>query len=618
MERKSKELQEDLYLEDNEIIIKEELPIVADGWQGSNKIMQALGVKLTESQNKIHETKNELKIVKKLLCCDKKNDSESDENININHIIEKLIEKGKLGFTILISSNIFLELILKQPCISCCNTDFSNCKSKINVNGLGICITSTYSLCSNVTEYCNEKLGDDFSKCLTGAALVGEEFFQGLYQAANISAENALEAYTYWASGEFIFNGELEEGNYDNSSQQMEHTILIAIAEKVLTILEKYNIKLNVGVDGDLFTNKILALLKVVNQIFADLKHKAKIVRSKIASDRNWKHLEQPIMSYYIRSSNSDTSTPTDKELAWMHTEENPDLTLSTPNLIGVDDNQCKRLLEFLKKITKLKDDQSLITTILCAAGNLIRFSDQDEKNLLATWKQREQKRQVNIAAIEIHNKIQAEKIINQKKQLEGFDYSQGYHEKQWESIILFLSGQNTLAILKTSGGKSLIYAVASILSQELIVIFTPQKALMDDQVIRMGILAAMLYASLEQPPLVQEKIFAEIASGLILPILALSATCLPSDAEIIQSVLEISDMKIIKTSIFYLTIGKCDDMTKALKKNFNPTIIGMYYGKLSSAEQTAIFTNWKNGTIKIMSAISAFGIEMGRARRAE
>jgi hypothetical protein len=206
-------------------------------------------------------------------------------------------------------------------------------------------------------------------------------------------------------------------------------------------------------------------------------------------------------MSYYTRcvyaastrSNNSDTVTPTDKELAWMHTEgvichlqgnhtkcwpevcwivENPDLTLPTPNLIGADNNQCKRLLEVLKKITKLNDDQSLITTIrtsyneafnriklnytekkidypksyrarhalsiihnnngfvdlqctVQAAGNLVIFSDQDEKNLLSIWKQREQKRQVNIAAIETRNKTRAEKIINQKKQLEGFDYSQ-------------------------------------------------------------------------------------------------------------------------------------------------------------------------------------------------
>ncbi len=74
----------------------------------------------------------------------------------------------------------------------------------------------------------------------------------------------------------------IQEGNYDSSSQQMEHAILIAVIEKVLIVLEKYNIKLNVRVDGDLSTNRTLALLNVVNQIFADLKHKAKIVRSKI------------------------------------------------------------------------------------------------------------------------------------------------------------------------------------------------------------------------------------------------------------------------------------------------------------------------------------------------
>ncbi|PKY57711.1 P-loop containing nucleoside triphosphate hydrolase protein, partial [Rhizophagus irregularis] len=93
------------------------------------------------------------------------------------------------------------------------------------------------------------------------------------------------------------------------------------------------------------------------------------------------------------------------------------------------------------------------------------------------------------------------------------------YRELQCESIESFLSGQNTLTILRTGGGKSLIYAAASILSQALTVVFTPQKSLMDDQVremVKFGIPAAMLYASSEQSPQVQEKIVSEIASGLI------------------------------------------------------------------------------------------------------
>ncbi|CAG8769587.1 16702_t:CDS:2, partial [Funneliformis caledonium] len=179
---------------------------------------------------------------------------------------------------------------------------------------------------------------------------------------------------------------------------------------------------------------------------------------------RNWKYFEQPIMRFYTRcvyaaftrTNDSEIPTPTDKELAWMHTEgpevcwivKNPDLSLSTPNLVGINDNQCKRLLEFLKKIMKLKENQSLITTIrtsyneafnlihnnngfielqrkIRVAGNLVNFSDQDEKNLFSIWKQREQKRKINLMAIEVRNKKQAEKIINQKRQLKSFDFSQ-------------------------------------------------------------------------------------------------------------------------------------------------------------------------------------------------
>ncbi len=54
-----------------------------------------------------------------------------------------------------------------------------------------------------------------------------------------------------------------------------------------------------------------------------------------------------------------------------------------------------------------------------------MNFSDQDEKNLFSIWKQREQKRKINLTAMEARNKKRAEKIINQKRQLESFDFSQ-------------------------------------------------------------------------------------------------------------------------------------------------------------------------------------------------
>ncbi|CAB4422880.1 unnamed protein product [Rhizophagus irregularis] len=968
VKRKSQEIQQDLYFDDlnNGRIIKDGLPILANGWQGS-QIIQAMGVKLVESQNQINEIRNELKVTKKRLrrSLDTihklnnqlKSDSESSEDeleednvtsdtneFDTNSIIQNLIQKSKLGSTILISTDVFLQLISNQPCIICHDTNSSNRKFKIKTNGLGVQVDVKCRSCSNSTEYHNEQNGQDFSKCITGAGLIGgvnREELRSILAFLGITKQNGHQQYynkevcdylqnkgqdllevsfdCAWshvreasqASGEFIFNGELEgyehrpilafhvvekkreyqnqkgnaviiqKGNYDKSSQQMEHAILIAIVEKITTIIEEYNIKLNVGVDGDLTTNKTLGLLNIVNQIFADLKHKAKLVRSKIASDRNWKHLEQQIMKYYTRcvyaaasrANNPDISTPTDAELAWMHTVrivqhlrgnhekcwpevcwivENPDLILPTPNLVDVNEDQCLRLVEFLKRITKLKDDQSLITTIrtsyneafnrlklnytekktdypksfkarhalsvihnnngfvdlqrqLRKAGDLPQFSLQDENNLLKIWKHRDQKRKSNIMAIEKRNQTRAEKIINQKKNLETFDFTQDlvpygrqvheeinkskfipsfanlvpsfktsclkcigcqsfakkyssglcnlcgfllknnlpsslpklrnqqassssssrelaissivqffgferYRELQCESIESFLSGQNTLTILRTGGGKSLIYAAASILSQALTVVFTPQKSLMDDQVremVKFGIPAAMLYASSEQSPQVQEKIVSEIASGLIrilfitpekyvknlkfrnmlqnisttrglqfvideahciisyegfrdswhqlkcikqdfpsIPLLALTATCSPEDAAKIETVLERPNMKVIRSPIihrqdialevqpkpigkkklyqavfnlldnhegrviiFSATIQHCIDITDELRKAFDPSIVAMYHGKMSSSEQTATSNAWKNGIIKIMSATSAFGM---------
>ena len=61
-------MQEDLYFADhhNKGIIKNGLPISVKGWQGS-QIIQAMGVKLAESQDQVNEIKSQLKVTKKRL-----------------------------------------------------------------------------------------------------------------------------------------------------------------------------------------------------------------------------------------------------------------------------------------------------------------------------------------------------------------------------------------------------------------------------------------------------------------------------------------------------------------------------------------------------------------------
>ncbi|PKB96521.1 hypothetical protein RhiirA5_434691 [Rhizophagus irregularis] len=233
VKRKSQEIQQDLYFDDlnNGRIIKDGLPISANGWQRS-QIIQAMDT--------IHKLNNQLK-----------SDSESSEDkleednvtsdtneSDTNSIIQNLIQKSKLGSTILISTDVFLQLISNQPCIICYDTNSSNQKFKIKTNGLGVqvdCITGAGLIGGvNREELCSilAFLGITKQNGHQQYYNKQEEYFENLYQAADLSANNTLrEVCDYlqnkgqdllevsfdctWshvqASGEFIFNGELEE-----------------------------------------------------------------------------------------------------------------------------------------------------------------------------------------------------------------------------------------------------------------------------------------------------------------------------------------------------------------------------------------------------------------------
>ncbi|CAG8754128.1 4959_t:CDS:2, partial [Rhizophagus irregularis] len=104
-------------------------------------------------------------------------------------------------------------------------------------------------------------------------------------------------------------------------------------------------------------------------------------------------------------------------------------------------------------------------------AGNLVGFSDQDEKILFNIWKQREQKKEpVNLSKKKYVNGLCALCGYLRKHNLSNHIPNVQYHEQSTsksstESMESSKIGSNTLIILKTGGGKSLIYAVASVLS---------------------------------------------------------------------------------------------------------------------------------------------------------
>ncbi|CAG8718832.1 13721_t:CDS:2 [Funneliformis caledonium] len=73
---------------------------------------------------------------------------------------------------------------------------------------------------------------------------------------------------------------------------------------------------------------------------------------------------------------------------------------------------------------------------------------------------------------------------------LRGIYQFNDFRSEQKEVIQSFAQNQDTIVIKQTGGGKSLCYTIAAILSQGINIVFSPLKALIDDQEIttRLGI----------------------------------------------------------------------------------------------------------------------------------
>ncbi|CAG8714850.1 19513_t:CDS:2, partial [Dentiscutata erythropus] len=575
-------------------------------------------------------------------CSDIESDQDLSETLNLQEILNLLIIKGKLGSTVFVSTEIFLELILRQPCPKCCNTDIVTKKHQIKVSGFLVKINITCNKCSTTVFYKNETDGVDYSKLVAGAGLVGgvnreewmtmlcacgitrqsgkkqyfqkqEAFFQKIQESAESSANFALHAAceqvklqgnhvlevsfdNSWshvrkasqASGEFIYHGKIDgyrakpivgyhlvekpriyknkkeetivinEGNYNNSSRQMEHANLIGSITKITPTLIEYDIVLGVAIDGDLNSNKTLANQPIVSKIFADLKHKAATVRKKI--DEKWKYLEQPIMNFYnravyaacIRTGNNNHLSPTDNDLHQLHydVQREDKRICNVAEIHNRNEIRAKKITQQKNQLQDFDWSQDLVPYGKSVQDNIIkytfrpsfsdiipnfdsfilcegcgsfpkRFPEQGLCKLCGFYWNHE------LSHFIINPKFHSAKgkSLTQPKLnmieivlLEVFNL-QHFKELQYKSIESFILKKDTLTIMPTGGGKTLIFSIASTLFYGLTVVFTPLKSVMECQLrelISIGIPSAYLFAATDQPLDMQEKIFSEIASGFI------------------------------------------------------------------------------------------------------
>ncbi|CAB4405053.1 unnamed protein product [Rhizophagus irregularis] len=430
----------------------------------------------------------------------------------------------------------------------------------------------------------------------------------------------------------------IHQGNFDGSSRQMEHAILIALLNNIIPILEETDFTLHVCVDGDLETNRTLACIPAVSRIFADLKHVSKNIRKNLLNKKysRWHPFEQHIIRYFnscifsagLRKKNNQDNVPTEEETQYVQVEglirhllddhslcwndvcwmkNNPELQLQSPTLKNYTTTEIENFRSVITSIFRVPFGQGLVTT-LCTSHNeafnrkILKYLDKridywasySTRHALAVLDQNDGL-DVMISKQNVRNRntIQQrneKKFSNDRKELAGFDFDKElvsyksktpeqirknifwpsfgdlltdfdmiikcvewiidsefipkgirpespiiealvllamkkifefneFREGQLEAIISYLNGKDTFVSMKTGGGKTLCYAISAVCFNGLIIVFSPLKALMEDQkreLIKAGVLCATLYANLAQGACVQEKIFEEIACGLI------------------------------------------------------------------------------------------------------
>jgi superfamily II DNA helicase RecQ len=117
---------------------------------------------------------------------------------------------------------------------------------------------------------------------------------------------------------------------------------------------------------------------------------------------------------------------------------------------------------------------------------------------------------------VEVSEKINLETLC--RSALNGVFCFSDFRDGQKDAILSFVQNYDTLVLKQTGGGKSLCYALASIMTTGITVVFSPLKALIDDQVLELinaGIPCCGLYASTAQSVHYQQKVFQEISCGL-------------------------------------------------------------------------------------------------------
>ncbi|RIA85471.1 hypothetical protein C1645_830748 [Glomus cerebriforme] len=428
----------------------------------ANHNIKWLKTKITQLQNEKSNSSSETNLKQKY------------EEIKVS--VNNILNEKKLGSAIFISMEQYLSLVLSNPCSYCYNTNIQNKSYHTSCIGFKIKIDVDCLLYKTIDSYSNQSKDINFLQLVAVATLAGGINHYAMQTAlAVIANESAKQACAkekkflsvgYDCSWSYSRNAGQANGSYGHKAIIAFHVVeksWVAVKKgkdesekkkQIIPVLEVSDLLLEVCIDRDLDSNKTLANVSVVMEIYADLKHQY----------ARYYSFEQHIMRYFygcvfaagLKKKNNELDALTNEELCYIQVEELQGFDFSQELILY----KCKaeeRIwanIFYLSFVKLIPDFDAIIKCQGCSAFR--------------------KKLQILLAA----------------KHIFGYDQLQ---EGQLEAVEIYLSGKDILLSIKTGGGKTFCYV---------------------RELIHLGIPYASIYANTVQGKNEQEKIFEEVSIG--------------------------------------------------------------------------------------------------------
>ncbi|CAG8642735.1 6542_t:CDS:10 [Gigaspora margarita] len=575
-------------------------------------------------------------------------------NINEEDLLElnvkNAIKLAKLGSAILISTEQYLSLVLMQPCQNCNNKSFID--KVLNVISIGFqvkCIVKC-KICNTIFEHINETKDIQFTKAVAASGLTagishnashvqnanqdsGELIYQEIlpdYSHKPIVAFHTVEKTRFAKDSKLGFTKIIHQGNSDKSSRQMEHAILIEVLNQISPLLEEASLHLEICIDGDLDSNKTLANVPIVSNIYADLKHLTKNIRNSLRNHiMRWCRgciysAALKIEGLISHLQNNHTSCWSD--ICW--TKDDPKIILQEPTLCHSSNNQINEFQKLLEEIFAYleiysgkpfeTEDLHNINAIEKERCIGCHTFPKYTKGLCALcyiyqvfgWKNRILNPEgIKDDIYESMNLIQQIEVITEKI----FQYT-NLRSGQLEAIESYIGDKkDTLVILKTGGEKSFCYTASAILFDGLIIVISPLKSLIQNQMnhfVQLGVLYSGLLISLKGTIEYESKLFDEIFGDYVIFCIILESYKW-GKLGILKQYFSDAQIMALTATLFY-----ADVKALQINLNFDPTCFATIRGsnlfrkELCFSVQSRIDTNlaWADEIVNLVKNIEKSG----------